>query len=107
MSHLSPAETTHWCVYDSGLDTLHTGVTEPGQVTSTIAGAIEIDEDALIRLEVHKAKLEEPIEEDTQPPYPGFFLCCCCNRVVLLREEDCVGKTTLYEAVRDREEETR
>jgi hypothetical protein len=92
-------------VYDSGLDTLHTGVTEPGQVTSTVSGAIEADGDALIRLEVHKAKLEEPIEGSTPPPYPGFFLCN--NRVVLLRQEDCVGKTTLYEAVRDRELETR
>lgn len=104
MRNLIPIETAYWCVYDVGLDILHTGVTEPGQVTSTNAGPIELDEAAMTRLETHKAKLEESTEPSTSEEEievrAGFFLYN--DEVVLLRKEDCVDKRHLYEAVRDR-----
>lgn len=109
MNNLTPVATTYWFVYDAGLDILHTGVTEPGQVTSTNAGVIDHGAGVLTRIDVHKAKLDTPIEpvgrNEERDVRPGFFVHS--DEVVLVRKEDCEGKRHLYEAVQDRYQATR
>lgn len=95
MNNLTPTETTYWFVYDSGLDILHTGITEPGHVTSTNAGVIEHGPDIETKLEPYKAKLREPaLNPNDDPADPGFYLHG--GKIVKLTKEDCLEGKSLY-----------
>jgi hypothetical protein len=99
MNKLEPTETTYWFVYDSGLDILHMGITEPGQTTSTNAGVIEHGTDIETKLEQHKEKLKEPslLADDTDLAFPGFYLHE--GKIVKLTKEDCLDGKPLHEKV--------
>jgi len=102
--NLTPADTTYWFVYDIGLDLLHTGITEPGEVTSTNAGVIDYGAGVLTRLEVHKAKLHSPVEPQVKAEEEfvraGFYLHA--DEIILLEKSDCEGKPHLYKALQDK-----
>jgi hypothetical protein len=100
MNKLEPTETTYWFVYDSGLDILHMGITEPGQTTSTNAGMIEHGADIETKLEPYKEKLLEPDDTNTDIATPGFYLHD--GKIIKLTKDDCIDKKLLSEVVKEK-----
>ena len=99
IKNLTPTEDTYWFAYEPSTGVLHTGVTEPGLVTSTAATEFEHGPDVLIKIDAHKDKLQNPDADNDDEARPGFYL----NRgqAKLLKKEHCVGKKSLYQALED------
>jgi hypothetical protein len=94
MKNLIASVSTHWFSYDSH-GVLHTGVTDPGGVTSVRDDCeFEHGADIITKVEKHKAKLRHPSTDE--PATPDLY-----NHdgdVVKLSEADCSGKRHTFEA---------
>jgi len=99
IKNLIPTEDAYWFAYEPSTGALQMGVTEAGLVTSTLAEEFEYGPDVLVKINAHKAKLQDPVADSAESAQPGFYL----NRgtIKLLKKEHCAGKVNLYQALED------
>jgi len=102
MKNLKPTETTYWFTHDSVTGVFHSGVTEPGQTTSTDADKFEYGSNLSNTLEAYIEVAENltlPVVDSNsdEPPSPGFYIYE--GSLVQLKKEDCASYSTIYETM--------